>query len=80
MNERIEKPIMMVRQDFINTISNEINNCGLPLFVVEPILRDIYLEVKSLLQKQYEAEVAEYEQRMRMGDVNESKQEENGNE
>lgn len=73
MNEKIEKPIMMVRQDFINTISNEINNCGLPLFVIEPILKDVYLEVKSLLQKQYEAEVAEYEQRMKTGDTNESK-------
>lgn len=73
MNEKIEKPITIVRQEFIDTISNDINNCNLPLFVIEPILRDMYLEVKSLFQKQYELEKAEYEQRMQMGDTNESK-------
>lgn len=69
MNEKIEKPIMMVRQDFIDKISNDINNCNLPLFVVEPILKDIYLEIKSLLQKQYEVEKAEYEQKLRQYDT-----------
>ena len=64
MKEKIEKPITMVRQEFIDSISNDINNCGLPLFVIEPILRDIYLEVKSLSQKQYELEKTEYEQKI----------------
>lgn len=73
MNEKIEKPITMIRQDFIDALTNDINNCNLPLFIVEPILKDIYLEVKSLLQKQCEIERAEYEQRMQMGDANESK-------
>lgn len=63
MKEKIEKPIMVLRQEFIDAISNDINNCNLPLFVVEPILRDIYLEVKSLSQKQYELEKAEYEKK-----------------
>lgn len=73
MKEKIEKPITMIRQEFIDTISNDINNCGLPLFVIEPILKDIYLEVKSLSQKQYEVEKAEYERKMQMGDANEQK-------
>lgn len=73
MKEKIEKPIMMIRQDFIDTISDDINNCNLPLFIIEPILKDIYLEVKSLSQKQYEIEKMEYEKKMKMGDVNESK-------
>lgn len=64
MSERIEKPITIVRQEFIDSIYTSINNCNLPLFVIEPILRDVYLEVKSLSQKQYEAEKAEYEQRI----------------
>ena len=63
MKEKIEKPITVIRQEFIDTISNDINSCNLPLFVVEPILRDIYLEVKSLSQKQYELEKAEYEKK-----------------
>ena len=83
MNENIEKPITVIRQEFIDTISNDINNCNLPLFVIEPILKDIYLEVKSLSQKQYEFEKAEYEsklQKLQVGDINESKQKKNGNE
>ena len=73
MNEKIEKPITMIRQEFIDTISDVVNNCGLPLFVVEPILRDIYLEVKSLSQRQYEIEKAEYERKIQIGVANESK-------
>ena len=69
MNERIEKPIMIARQDFIDKISNDINNCNLPLFIIEPILKDIYLEVKSLLQKQYEVEKIEYERKLQQCDT-----------
>lgn len=72
MNEKIEKPITLIRQEFIDTLSNTINNSNLPLFIVEPILRDIYLEVKSLSQKQYEIEKAEYESKLQMGDANET--------
>lgn len=65
MKEKIEKPIIMIRQEFIDKISDDINNCNLPLFVIEPILKDVYLEVKSLLQKQYAYEKAEYENKIK---------------
>lgn len=67
MEEKFEKPITVVRQEFIDTLSDCINNCGLPWFVVEPILKDMYLEVKSLSQKQYEIEMAEYGKRLQAG-------------
>lgn len=73
MKEKIEKPIMVIRQEFIDTIYDDINNCGLPLFIIEPILKDVYLEVRSMSQKQYEVEKADYENKLRLGDVNESK-------
>lgn len=73
MKEKIEKPIMVVRQEFIDAIYDNINNCGLPLFIIEPILKDVYLEVRSMSQKQYEVEKADYESKLRLGDVNESK-------
>lgn len=72
MDKKIEKPVTVIRQEFIDTLSSDINNCGLPLFIVEPILRDVYLEVKSLTQKQYEIEKAEYENRLQVGDSNET--------
>ena len=64
MMENIEKPITVVRQEFINTLVSTVNTCGLPLFVIEPILRDVYLEVKSLSNKQCEIEKMEYEKKV----------------
>jgi hypothetical protein len=60
--EQITKPITVVRQEFIEKMVNEINTCGLPLFVVEPILRDLLNEVSTAVKRQYEVEKAQYEQ------------------
>lgn len=60
--EQIKKPISVARQEFIEKIVEEINNCGLPLFVVEPILEDLLRSVKAESQRQYEMEKAQYEQ------------------
>ena len=61
MNETFTKPMSVVRQEFIEKIVYEVNNCQLPLFVIEPILQDILNAVKSASQKQYETEKAQYE-------------------
>lgn len=58
----INKPIMLLREEFIINMSNLINNSGLPLFVVEPIMRDLLTEVNIGIKRQYEAEKAQYEQ------------------
>ena len=68
MEKKIEKPITVARQEFIDKISDVINNCNLPLFIVEPIMRDVYLEIKSLSQKQYEMDKEEYESKLKMDD------------
>lgn len=59
--EQITKPISVVRQEFIEKIVEEINTCGLPLFVVEPILKDLLNEVSAAAKRQYETEKAQYE-------------------
>lgn len=64
MNETITKPMSVLRQEFIEQLINDVNNCGLPLFVVEPILQNMLDVVKSAAQQQYEAEKANYEQRL----------------
>jgi hypothetical protein len=71
--EEIQKPITIMRQEFAEKISDVINNCNLPLFIIEPILKDVYLEVKSLSQKQYEMDKDEYESKLKIGDGDESK-------
>ena len=64
MNENIVKPLSVVRQEFIEQLVNDVNNCPLPLFVVEPILQDLLSMVRTTAQKQYEAEKAQYEQQL----------------
>ena len=66
MNENLVKPISVVRQEFIDQLIGDINNCQLPLFVVEPILQDILTSVKAAAQKQYEADKAQYEQQLQL--------------
>lgn len=64
MNEQVTKPISVIRQEFIDQLVNDVNNCGLPLFVVEPILQDILYSVKAAAKQQYETEKAQYEQQL----------------
>ena len=60
--EQITKPITVVRQEFIEKMVNEINSCGLPLWAIEPILKDLLSEVSAVVKQQYETEKAQYEQ------------------
>lgn len=62
MNENVNKPITVIRAEFISNLTNLINESMLPFFIVEPILKDVYLEVKEGAQKQYELDVRKYEQ------------------
>lgn len=71
MNENIEKPMIVARQEFINKLAYDINNCGLPIFVIEPILRDMHLEVKAILEKQYDFELSQYKDSLEKLKVNE---------
>ena len=64
MNEMQMKPLSVARQEFIDHLVNDVNNCQLPLFVIEPILQDILYSVRSAAQKQYEAEKAQYEKQL----------------
>jgi hypothetical protein len=43
----------------------EINNCQLPMFVIEPILQDLLDQVKAMVQKQYEADKVQYEAQLK---------------
>lgn len=61
MNEKLIKPVSVARQEFIEQLVDNINNCQLPMFVIEPILQDMLNMVRAAAQKQYEAEKAQYE-------------------
>ncbi len=55
------KPITLIREDFINNLSNVVNTCELPMFVVEDILRQFTTEVSLLAKQQIEIDRRNYE-------------------
>ena len=65
MDNNIVKPITLIRQEFVNTLVEEINNCQLPMFVIEPILQDLLDQVKIAVQTQYEKDKAQYEAQLK---------------
>lgn len=62
MNDNLNKPITIVRAEFISNLANLINASNLPPFIIEPILKDVYFEIKNAAQNQYELDVKRYEQ------------------
>lgn len=68
----MEKPITLVREDLIQNISNVINESKLPPFVVEPILQNILLEVRTAMQRQYEVEKDAYAKALQEKDTSDS--------
>lgn len=65
MNEHVVKPMSVARQEFIEQIVSDINNCNLPLFVIEYVLQDILKTVKSAAQEQNENEMKQYVQQLK---------------
>ena len=65
MDKNIVKPITLIRQEFVDTLVDEINNCQLPMFVIEPILQDLLDQVRTVAQKQYELDKRQYEEQLK---------------
>jgi hypothetical protein len=65
MDKNIVKPVTLIRQEFVDTLVEEINNCPLPMFAIEPILQDLLDQVKVAAQKQYEADKTQYETQLK---------------
>jgi hypothetical protein len=65
MDKNIVKPITLIRQEFVDTLVEEINNCQLPMFAIEPILQYLLDQVRSAAQKQYEADKKQYEEQLK---------------
>lgn len=57
----MNKPASIIREELIGNIVGLINESNLPLFVIEPILKDLYLEVKDGARQQLESDRLEYQ-------------------
>ena len=64
MNENIVKPMSVVKQEFTEQLVDDINNCKLPLFVIEYVLQDVLNTVKAAAKQQCEMEKLQYEQQL----------------
>lgn len=65
MNENIVKPMSVVKQELFEQLINDVNNSGLPLFVIEYILQDMLVTVRNAARQQYEMEKVQYEQMLK---------------
>ena len=60
--ENIVKPLTVAREDFINALVQLINSSGLPLCIVEYVLRDTINEVHTTGMRQVQEDRDKYEQ------------------
>lgn len=57
----MNKPISMIIEEVKINIVNTVNESGLPPFILESILKDIYFETMNLSKQIAERDKAEYE-------------------
>lgn len=57
----MNKPSTIIYEEFRQELANTVNKSGLPAFVIELVLRDYLDEIIAIRQKQYQADMAEYE-------------------
>lgn len=65
MANEIQKPISVIRAEFISSLTNLINTSALPPFIIEPILKDMYSDIRMLSQKQLEADTKRYQEQLK---------------
>lgn len=63
-NKTIQKPIVIQIQEFKNAISTLVQESKLPIFIVEPILREFTQEANLALQQYTNVQVTEYEKQL----------------
>ena len=59
-NKILEKPITLVREDFINSIVDLCNDSGLPFFMIEDIMKDLIQKIHIAAQQQLEEDKKRY--------------------
>ena len=63
-NKTIQKPIMVQIQEFKNGISTLIQDSKLPIFIVEPIIKEFAQEANVALQQYSNAQIKEYNKQL----------------
>ena len=61
----MEKPISLKLKEFRDNAVNLVNTSGLPLFIVEPILKDVLVAVQNKSEQEYQQDKMRYEQSLK---------------
>lgn len=56
-----QKPLVILRQECLDSIVKTINNSGLPAFIIESMLRDLLTETQGAVRREYELSLKFYE-------------------
>ena len=64
----MEKPTSLLLHEFKDNIVKTVNESKLPMFVMEPILRDLYISVKNEAERVYLLEKQKYEESLKKSD------------
>ena len=63
-NKTIQKPIMVQIQEFKNGISTLIQESKLPIFIIEPIIKEFAQDANLVLQQYSNAQIKEYNKQL----------------
>ena len=66
----MNKPITIIYEEFKQQLADLINNSGLPILMIEPILQNYLNEVRAVIKKQYETDKRAYEASLSVLDCN----------
>lgn len=61
----MNKPANLIVEETRENLSKVINESGLPPFLIEPIIRDIYNQISFLKQKELEKSKKDYEESLK---------------
>lgn len=62
MHKEILKPVTILREEFITNLTNMINDSELPMFVLEPIFKDMHNKIRIAEQQQLENDKKKYQE------------------
>ena len=63
-NKTIQKPIVIQIQEFKNAISTLVQESKLPIFIVEPIIKEFAQEANLALQQYSNSQIKEYNKQL----------------
>lgn len=67
----MEKTALMLHREFSDGLTDLINGCGLPPFVIKDTLRNALLQIENLVEAQYQKDLTEFEREKLSEDKNE---------